>query len=191
MFSLKKKKDSLLSLEDIFPREVNIYGLAHCELSDISDTRIENQEFDNRFKNSFSVIFNFSGEITGQAIIEVSSEDLAKLNVTDHQEESNLRDMIIEASNIVLGKFIGFLENKMDVIGTISAPMVFNEPANSNHQESMKKLRMGAALLGTLGSSEFYEITYNFIYDENAFPMKICLITRITDSAKQQSGLSL
>lgn len=156
MFSLRKKKQEKRILKDIFPKEINLYDVAHCNLVKISQTPISSQELEQEFKNNHSIVFNFSGEIFGQALAVCSSE-----TVSDKE-----KDIFQETVNIILGKFLSFAEESMELVSHLSSPIVFRGDSDNDR---LKGIRTLSVLNQSLRQSDFHQFTYeiNFTKAEN------------------------
>jgi hypothetical protein len=106
--------------EDIFsllPLHLNIYDQAFVLKS---EEKIE-IPLNNKKANEIAVAFNIDGELKGSivCILELGVRKLSQA------EENYLYSLFIESMNIFLGQFLTNIENKYDLMSTLSTPKIY------------------------------------------------------------------
>ncbi len=191
MFSLKKSNYSSSNSEGILKREINLYDMATCKLRKISEQKPTAQDLEKSLRTSFSVIFNLSGEIAGQAVGIIREEDIERLSNSSEVEINEFKELTIEGFNIILGQFLGYAEDKLEIISHLSAPLVFNERSSCGHQDNMKKIRMISVLENSLKANSYFEFQYEMKLNEIMIPFKIVLMSKISDIEKIRAEVQL
>lgn len=103
------KKNFIHRLHEAFEADIDIYNQASLK-------RIQslNEYTDHQYNDDLSIIFQLKGEVEGQIICSI------KLN--KDKDSIHLKSLFTESMNILLGKFLTDLEEKIGLMSVISVP---------------------------------------------------------------------
>lgn len=178
MFSLKNQiNEKLESIDKIIPQSINLYDVASVNLTRIEIDKISIEALDNYFRNSISAIFNLNGEISGQAVCQLDSRFVFEAQ----QEELGLKELFIEASNVVIGHIISYADDMFSLMSHLSSPLVLNDQVNSNHSDKVKKLRVLSLLNKSLSDNQFYQLDYELLLNDEVIPFHIFLMIKVKE----------
>ncbi len=169
--SKKQLRESIKSLDAIFPETISLYHRAYIKKQEIQLPEIIKETTFNEI--SMVISFGLTGELKGFVVCEcpLVSYSRTKANY------QFLQGLFVESMNILLGKILTHLEEQENILCYITAPKTLTHDSNNSillqQIESYKK------------NSLLVDAIYNICVDNKEIPCRLCFEIQSSDIAAE------
>lgn len=135
------KENFIHRLHEAFDQNIDIYNQAVLKRT---NPLIEFDDY--QYNNELSILFQLKGEVEGQIICSI--------NLSNDTGSNQLQSLFTESMNILLGKFLTELEDKIGLMSLISPP----ELINNGRRDSLIKTHASRYKLNLITKYELFTL---------------------------------
>lgn len=163
-------------LSSLLPSHLSLYN--QVEICRSASEPIENLTFfeiEDYFDLCYTALFNFTGEVTGCSLVQISP-NLFRKNDLAWEE---VKELVLDIGNHLTGNFLTKLDKEYDILSYLKAPIVFESNSHVKSLDASKKHRMISMIQKIMHNYDKERIDFTFKYKGTELPFHVVLISTL------------